>query len=172
MNNTIFAAIVAIVMAAAGIGAYALMNFKSFDFDTASPAERSAYLEKKIWHLHPAFKPNILSKPTHSSANSNSVSLTYNTGMGFLTCGTEIDCKVRQCQRYLRNSVGKQNITLRLRYTDNYGRQISSQTLKPESCVPIVKRWDAGAGKRKKEKARKRKEICSDDYVGMQPLGC
>ena len=175
MSNFRFAVIVALVMTFSGLGAYAVMNpdvFKTFNYETASESDRSAYLQRKASSLKGTFKPNFLSKNVYAGSAGNTIQLTYNTGMGSLTCGKEIDCKVRQCQKFLRSSISNSDVQVRLKYRDNSGRQIGSQTLRTDRCKSIVKTWDAGAERRKKAKARKRQQRCSDDNVGMKPIDC
>ena len=175
MSNFRFAVIVALVMVFSGLGTYVVMNpdvLKTFNFETASQEERSAYLQRKARSLKGTFKPNFLSKNVFYGSTGNTIQLTYNTGMASLTCGKEIDCKVRQCKKYLRAGISAKEIQVRLKYRDNSGRQIGSQTLRPDRCQTIVKVWDAGAGRRKKQKARKREQRCSDDNIGMKPIDC
>ena len=175
MSTFRFSVIVAIVMIFSGLGAYGVMHpevWKTFDYETASPAERSKYLNGKAKRLKGTFKPNFLSKNTFAGSSGNTIQLTYNTGMGSLTCGKEIDCKVRQCQKFLRSSISAKDIQIRLKYRDNSGRQIGSQTLRRDRCKSIVNIWDAGAERRKKAKAKKREARCSDDNIGMKPIDC
>lgn len=175
MSTFRFAVIVAIMMTFSGIGAFIFMSpnvLKTFDYETASKQERTAYLQRKANLVKRRFKPNFLSKNVYYGATGDTIQLTYNTGMASLTCGTEIDCRVSQCQKYLRHSISDKDVQVRIKYRDNSGRSIGSQTLKTASCTTLVKRWDAGADKRKKESARKKKARCSDDYVGMKPIDC
>ena len=175
MSNFRFAVIVALVMTFSGLGAYAVMNpdvFKTFNYETASQMDRSAYLQRKANRLKATFKPHFLAKNIYYGSAGNTIQLTYNTGMGALTCGKDVDCKVRQCQKFLRTSISDKDVQVRLKYRDNSGRQIGSQTLRTSRCKSIVGQWDAGAEKRQKEKARKRAQRCSDDYIGMKPIDC
>ena len=175
MSNFQFSVVVAIVMTFSALGAYIFMHpnvLNTFNYETASQIERTAYLQKKAGGLKRTFKPNFLSKNVFYGATGNTIQLTYNTGMGSLTCGTKIDCKVRQCQKFLRNPISRKDIQIRVKYRDNSGRQIGSQTLRKDRCKSIVKTWDAGADRRKKVEAKKRKQRCSDDYIGMKPIDC
>jgi len=175
MNNSAFAALVCGVMVVAGGGAYVAMHtdlLRSFDFKTATSVEKSAYLERKAKSLKSSFTPNYLAKPSGYSSTASGITLKYNTGMGSVLCGQGINCKVKQCRRYLRKSISKQDITLTLRYTDNSGRSVGSQTLRNAGCQSIIKRWDAGAERRAKQQKRKMKEACSDKNIGMKPIGC
>lgn len=176
MNNAAFAAVVLMATGGLGGGTYFAAGsgvFSPFDYETASSTERAAFLEKKARSMKNAFKPNYLSKGGNYRVSSGAIQLSYNTGMGSLTCGTEVNCKVMQCKRYLKKGVSKHDIRVNLVYTDNSGRRIDSQGLNVSSCEATIRRWDAGAERRKKEKARKQKEVCSDDYIGMKPIyGC
>lgn len=176
MNNTVFAAIVIVAMGALGGGAFAMMEsdlLKPFDYNTASPAEKSAYVEKKARSMKNSFKPNYLSKGGEYNVSGTSISIKYNTGMGSVACGTGVDCEVMQCKRYLKKGVSKNNIPVKLRYTDMKGRTVGSQTLNTKSCQARIKRWDAGAKSRARKAAANKKKMCSDDYMGVAPLtGC
>jgi hypothetical protein len=175
MNNTIFATLIAAMMGGVGAGSYVVLGEGggAFDFQSASASERTAYLEKKAGGLHNKFKPNYLSKKSEYGVRGDTVQLTYNTGMGSVACGKGVNCEVMQCQRYLKNSVRKYNVSVKLLYTDNRSRRIGSQSLSTNSCEAKIERWDAGADRRKAEKARNQKEVCNDDYIGMKPVfGC
>jgi len=176
MNNTVFAAIVIVAMGALGGGAFAAMEsgaFKSFDYTSASAAEKSAYVEKKARNIKNSFKPNYLSKGGDYKVKGTSITLTYNTGMGSVACGTGVNCEVMQCKRYLRKEIGKNDVSVKLRYTDMKGRTVGSQSLKAGSCRAKIKRWDAAAPARARKAAANKKAMCSDDYMGVAPLtGC
>ena len=174
MNNTTFAAIVCVVMILTGMGAYIAINpsvLKTFNYETASPAEQQAYLDRKATELKDRFRPNIVAKNIFYGATPTMIELTYDVGRGDLHCGKEKDCKIRQCERYLRKSVSEKDIPIKVSYR-KFGRAHGSQILKADSCKAIVARWDAGADQRKKEKQRKQQALCSDDYIGMKPLSC
>jgi len=176
MNNTVFAAIVIVAMGALGGGAFAAMEsgvFKSFDYNTASAAEKTAYVEKKARAMKNAFKPNYLSKGGEYKVTGTSISIKYNTGMGSVACGTGVNCEVMQCKRYLGKGISKNGIPVKLRYTDMKGRTVGSQSMTPSSCKAKIKRWDAGAKARARKAAANKKKMCSEHYMGVSPLaGC
>ncbi|MEL7481524.1 MAG: hypothetical protein AAGJ29_08180 [Pseudomonadota bacterium] len=127
----ISALLMAIGVGFAGVWIYQDM---SFDFATAPAEARATWLDGKARSMKGTFKPNYLSKSVGGTARGSSLTFTYNTGMGSLTCGQKVDCDRLQCGRYLRSAPGKNGLTVRVIYTDNTGRQIGAHTLTRGFC--------------------------------------
>ena len=123
-----------ILASAVAVFGYFGLQSMTFDYASATPQERAVYLEGKARSMKGAFKPNYLSKSTDGRVSGNQLVFRYNTGMGSLTCGQGVDCREKQCRRYLGSSLAKHNISVRLVYTDNTNRQIGSQSLSAGAC--------------------------------------
>ena len=126
----------------AGLGAYSggYAGAGSFDYRSATPSERVAYLNRMAGGLKNTFRPNFLAKKSDPVIGGRSVSLTYTLHTSKLDCDGDDSCRVLQCKRYLNSSASDQNISVKIRYENSDGVSIASQLLKNSSCAQIVKR--------------------------------
>jgi len=159
MKNDLF---ILLLLGAAGvIGATSLSGqrsetTRSFDYNSATPAERTAHLESLGSTLTRLFKPNYVARPGDFSTGGRSLTLNYNMRMSKIDCDTDYSCEILQCSRYLKSPASANNISVRLRYLNIKGQQTGGQLLKNSSCQKIVDNWQAAL---EREQARAAKSI-------------
>ena len=143
MNIEAFVMIAAATLVGSGIFTKSIRHASpGFDYNTASPQERSEFLDSAANRLNNYFSPNFVVKNGTYKTNGRSITYTYNVKMSKLTCDTEESCDVMQCRRYLNSDLSVQNISVKIRYQSAKRTSLGSQLLKNASCEAKVAKWE------------------------------
>jgi len=141
MQNQLGIIVILAVVGVFAAGGFPMQNnseAEAFDYNSATPQERKAYLVSTARQLTTQFSPSYIAKNGAYKVGGRSITLSYNMRMSKIDCDTDYSCKVLQCDRYLKSPISKNNISLRIRYLNAKGQQIGTQLLKNSSCRSVM----------------------------------
>lgn len=120
-----------------------LSSITQFDYASATPVEREAYLESLGRNLKTEFNPNYFARKATHTSRGRALTFTYKMRSNKIDCDTDYSCDIMQCKRYLKLPVSTHNISVRIRYETSTGRTLGSQVLKNSTCNALISKWKA-----------------------------
>ncbi|MEO1476231.1 MAG: hypothetical protein AAFS13_07595 [Pseudomonadota bacterium] len=123
-----------IVFAGLFTGNYFAFMADNFDFQSAGVEERTRWLKTKALGMKRRFKPHYLASIVETEVRGSQIVFTYSMVEDPEYCMNVPSCEELQCRRYFGSSLDRQDITVRLIYTDERLRQVGVHRLSDSSC--------------------------------------